>query len=56
MGGCMGCHGVAQINGYAFSFVALIGQGGTEPETMSDPGPSDVTSARRRLEELSPER
>ena len=56
MGGCMGCHGVAQINGYAFSFVALIGQGGTEPDTMSDPGPSDVTSARRRLEELSPER
>ncbi len=33
MGGCMGCHGVAQIKGYSFSFVLLGGQAGADPDT-----------------------
>ena len=33
MGGCMGCHGVAQLQGYSFSFVLQKGQGGAKPET-----------------------
>jgi len=32
-GGCMGCHGVAQQNGYAFSFVLLGGQRGADVDT-----------------------
>ncbi len=33
MGGCMGCHGVAQANGFAFSFVLQDGSQGTRPDT-----------------------
>lgn len=33
MGGCMGCHGNAQIQGYNFSFVLLDGSKGTKPDT-----------------------
>ncbi len=36
MGGCMGCHGVAQQNGYAFSFVLLDGQGGALADTEAE--------------------
>ena len=34
MGGCMGCHGVAQIQGYNFSFVLLGGNDGAETDTQ----------------------
>jgi len=34
MGGCMGCHGVAQISGYSFSFVLLDNQSGAAPDTQ----------------------
>ena len=34
MGGCMGCHGVAQANGYSFSFVLLGNQTGAVPDTQ----------------------
>lgn len=33
MGGCMGCHGIAQIQGTSFSFVLKNGQAGARPET-----------------------
>jgi hypothetical protein len=33
MGGCMGCHGVAQVKGYSFSFVLLGGQEGADIDT-----------------------
>ncbi len=33
MGGCMGCHGNAQSQGYTFSFVLLDGSKGTKPDT-----------------------
>ncbi len=33
MGGCMGCHGVAQLNGYNFSFVLQDGQRGAGIDT-----------------------
>lgn len=33
MGGCMGCHGVAQLKGSNFSFVLLDGQGGAGIDT-----------------------
>lgn len=33
MGGCMGCHGVAQAQGYNFSFVLQDGDKGTTPDT-----------------------
>ena len=33
MGGCMGCHGVADTAGFSFSFVALDGQGGVTIQT-----------------------
>jgi len=33
MGGCMGCHGVAQIKGFSFSFVLLGGQQGADVDT-----------------------
>ena len=36
MGGCMGCHGVAQLNGYSFSFVLLGGQAGAKPDSEKD--------------------
>jgi len=34
MGGCMGCHGVAQTKGYAFSFVLLDGYLGAVTDTQ----------------------
>lgn len=30
MGGCMGCHGVAQLKGYGFSFILLENQAGVD--------------------------
>ena len=33
MGGCMGCHGVAQVKGFSFSFVLLGGQQGADVDT-----------------------
>lgn len=36
MGGCMGCHGVAQVQGFNFSFVLLDGSKGTKPDTAED--------------------
>jgi hypothetical protein len=35
MGGCMGCHGVAQANGFDFSFVLQDGSKGTKPDTAT---------------------
>ena len=35
MGGCMGCHGVAQTQGFAFSFVLQDGDKGTVPDTAT---------------------
>jgi len=34
MGGCMGCHGVAQAKGTSFSFVLLNGQAGADVDTQ----------------------
>ncbi|HEX5721027.1 MAG TPA: hypothetical protein VF179_33050, partial [Thermoanaerobaculia bacterium] len=34
MGGCMGCHGVAQNKGYSFSFVLFDGQRGANVDTQ----------------------
>jgi hypothetical protein len=34
MGGCMGCHGVAQLKGFNFSFVFLDGQAGSGIDTQ----------------------
>ena len=34
MGGCMGCHGVAQSKGYGFSFVLLDGYAGAVTDTQ----------------------
>jgi hypothetical protein len=44
MGGCMGCHGVAQLKGYSFSFVLLGGQqgAGVDTESKFDPPPPPV--------------
>lgn len=39
MGGCMGCHGIAQANGSDFSFVLLLGQGGAGVEPVNAPPP-----------------
>ncbi|HVF59045.1 MAG TPA: hypothetical protein VNJ70_04445 [Thermoanaerobaculia bacterium] len=38
MGGCMGCHGVAEVKGYSFSFVLLGGQqlAGTDTQQRAD--------------------
>jgi hypothetical protein len=49
MGGCMGCHGVAQINGASFSFVLFDGQNGAGIDTHHDldippQGPPPTTS------------
>ncbi len=35
MGGCMGCHGVAQAKGYSFSFVLFDGQAGADVDTQT---------------------
>jgi hypothetical protein len=44
MGGCMGCHGVAQSRGYSFSFVLLDGYAGaaTDTETHFDIPPVTI--------------
>jgi len=51
MGGCMGCHGVAQLDGYSFSFVLLLGQRGAVidtqtyfPEPKRPPPPTTTTT------------
>ncbi len=36
MGGCMGCHGVAQTKGYSFSFVLFDGQAGADVDTQTN--------------------
>ncbi len=36
MGGCMGCHGVAQTQGYSFSFVLLDNQAGGAPDSQEE--------------------
>ncbi|MBV8202735.1 MAG: hypothetical protein JOZ15_19125, partial [Acidobacteria bacterium] len=36
MGGCMGCHGVAQVKGFSFSFVFLEGQLSAGMDTEAD--------------------
>ena len=36
MGGCMGCHGVAQLKGFNFSFVFAAGQLGAGVDTQDD--------------------
>jgi len=36
MGGCMGCHGVAQSEGYSFSFVLLGGYEGATTDTQHE--------------------
>lgn len=35
MPGCMGCHGVAQTQGFSFSFVLQDGDKGTIPDTAT---------------------
>ena len=35
MGGCMGCHGIAQANGSDFSFVLKNGQAGAQVDTIN---------------------
>ncbi|MEM7358822.1 MAG: hypothetical protein AAF431_06985 [Pseudomonadota bacterium] len=36
MGGCQGCHGIAQQNGYSFSFVLLDGVNGAKADTEDE--------------------
>lgn len=36
MGGCQGCHGIAQQNGYSFSFVLLDGVNGAQADTEDE--------------------
>jgi len=49
MGGCMGCHGVAQSEGFSFSFVLLGGQRGAGVDTQKSfeipPPPPQSTDA-----------
>lgn len=42
MGGCMGCHGVAQVRGYSFSFVLFDGQKGADVDTQTNFDPPPV--------------
>ncbi|HET9226137.1 MAG TPA: hypothetical protein VFR31_05690, partial [Thermoanaerobaculia bacterium] len=42
MGGCMGCHGVAQAKGYSFSFVLFDGQAGADVDTQTSFNPPPV--------------
>jgi hypothetical protein len=42
MGGCMGCHGVAQTKGYSFSFVLFDGQKGADVDTQTNFDPPPV--------------
>ena len=48
MGGCMGCHGVAQQLGYSFSFVLLGNQSGaaidTQQEAEIPPNPNTLST------------
>lgn len=46
-GGCMGCHAVAQLNGYSFSFVLLGGQAGAGPDAEFDTGFEAPLTKRR---------
>ena len=46
-GGCMGCHAVAQINGYSFSFVLLGGQAGAGPDAEFNQGFEAPLTKRR---------
>ena len=43
MGGCMGCHGVAQNKGYSFSFVLFDGQKGADVDTQTNFALAPVT-------------
>ena len=43
MGGCMGCHGVAQTKGYSFSFVLFDGQKGADVDTQTNFALAPVT-------------
>jgi hypothetical protein len=53
MGGCMGCHGVAEVKGYSFSFVLFGGQRGAGADTQESfeipppAAPPSTTGARR---------
>ena len=49
MGGCMGCHGIAQLNGYTFSFVSQDGQRGAGIDTET---PGQFEAAPTPLAEL----
>jgi len=51
MGGCMGCHGVAQQNGYAFSFVMLDGTRGAVADTEDEENiaPTELTYSSEQL-------
>ena len=51
MGGCMGCHGVAQQNGYAFSFVLLDGTRGAVADTEDEENiaPTELTYSSKQL-------
>lgn len=51
MGGCMGCHGIAQLNGYTFSFVSQDGQRGAGIDTVT---PGQFEPAPTRLAEPTP--
>ncbi|MFL6202553.1 MAG: hypothetical protein ACJ76J_25570 [Thermoanaerobaculia bacterium] len=42
MGGCMGCHGVAQTKGYSFSFVLFDGQRGADVDTQMNFEPPPI--------------
>lgn len=45
MGGCMGCHGVAQLRGFSFSFVLLGGSDGAKTDTEMEfdiPAPAQL--------------
>lgn len=46
-GGCMGCHAVAQLNGYSFSFVLLGGQAGAGPDAEFGTGFEAPLTKRR---------
>ncbi len=56
MGGCQGCHGVAQQNGYSFSFVLLDGINGAKADTEDDadiPATAIAQSVPVRLQSLT---
>jgi len=56
MGGCQGCHGIAQQNGYSFSFVLLDGVGGAQADTEMDadiPATAIAQSVPVRLQSIT---